>query len=130
MPAQKASQDKIPFLNIAVYLMLMAAGMGGILEIDTIFKRWAALTVLIIFSVLVTSTIDYRIYNPSRWNHAYLAGLTLLTSLLLVIRPGAIFLSLLFFILSVVAMLMFAPRLALLWIAVFAIITGINFYIH
>ena len=127
MSAQKAPRDKIPFLNIAVYLLLMAAGMGGILEIDTIFKRWAALTVLIIFSVLVTSTIDYRIYNPSRWNHAYLAGLTLLTSLLLVIRPGAIFLSLLFFILSVVAMLMFPPRLALLWIAVFAIITGINF---
>jgi len=48
MSGHSKSKDKIPFLNIAVYLMLMAAGMGGILEIDTIFKRWAALTVLIV----------------------------------------------------------------------------------
>ena len=127
MSSYSASRDRIAYLNIAAYLTLAAAGMGGILEIETIFKRWAALTVLIVFCVLLAPTIDYRIYERSHWNHAYLAGLTFLASLLLVIKPGASFLPLIFFILSVIAMLMFPLRIAVLWIAAFALISGINF---
>jgi len=127
MSSYSPSRDRIAFLNIAAYLTLAAAGMGGILEIETIFKRWAALTVLIVFCVLLVPTIDERIYERSHWNHAYLAGLTFLASLLLVIKPGASFLPLIFFILSVIAMLMFPLRIAVLWIAVFALISGINF---
>jgi PAS domain S-box-containing protein len=86
--------------------------------------RWLVLGLLAAFAVLAT----VRNVHPARnalVMHAYLAVQTAIVVLLLLIEPRLDYFAILFFLLSMQAMLWFPLRTGYSWIAVFVVLTAI-----
>jgi PAS domain S-box-containing protein len=85
--------------------------------------RWIVLGLLVVFAVLAVGLQPYP-RRDGRVAHAYLAVQSAVIVSLLLIEPGLDFFAILFFLLSLQAMLAFSLLTGFVWIAVFALLTA------
>lgn len=115
-------QDNV-LLHISAYVLLGVIATAALLNTETSAERWIIVAVLLTFTVVMTrSPVGGA---PVRDRHLYLGIQTLIVlSALILLSP---FFALLFFVLSVEAMLMLPTRTGLLWLAGFAVITTVAY---
>lgn len=111
-------QDNV-LLHISAYVLLGVIATAALLNTETTVDRWIIVAVLLTFAVVMTRSPEDD--APARDRHLYLGIQScIVLSALILLSP---FFALLFFVLSVEAMLMLPTRKGLLWIAGFAVVT-------
>jgi signal transduction histidine kinase len=116
--------SRISPLYLAGYVTLAGVGISGVLGIGSIIERWAALGLLIAFGLVLSGYRSSVEGLNSRRTQTLLALHTALVVLLLNLGREAYTFAILFYILSVVAMLENTFRVAALWVLLFILITG------
>ena len=112
------------FLNWAAYAVLAGVAVAGIVEIDKVYQRWMAVPALIAIAVLYNRTPGIGVQSNQRAAHLLLGTQTALVAYLLTLDPDSPGFPILFFILSSLAMRLLPLSAALLWVGLFALITG------
>lgn len=106
-------------LQVAAYVLLGVIATAALLNTESFTERWIIIAVLLTFAVVMTRSPENA--APAREKHLYLGIQTLIVlSALILLSP---FFALLFFVLSVEAMLLLPTRIGLLWIGGFTAIT-------
>jgi signal transduction histidine kinase len=126
MTQVRFSQRDSRLIQAAVYATLAAILIGGASSAPTPFIRWATIGLLLLFGLLFGLwPVLFPSLDRSPWPaHLYLALQTALAAALMVMSNNWTLFTILFFILSVQAVLLLPPRPALAWIAGFALVTA------
>lgn len=122
MDKQSPIHSKLNPLALTAYLTLAAVGILGVLDIDTVLMRWAAVVLLIIFGAVMS-------YDPRSRTAAHLQMgiLVLIIIVLLALNPPSYLFTLLFFIASPTSTLNLPFRSAAAWISVMSLVTILYF---
>lgn len=112
-------------MNIVGYLAILAVTILGIQTIENGLTRIIGIALLVVFTILFALLPDSQ---KQSWRmHLHLGMMTLIVAGLLTIEPGWSVFPMLFFVLSPTAMMSFSPKIGMLWILGFTIVTGIGF---
>jgi signal transduction histidine kinase len=108
--------------NGIIYLTLISVAVGGVGQFPTPLGRAIVGGLLLLLAILLAVFQPHACHSPSQ-NTIGMSILTLVTSCLIIISPGWSVFPILFFILAPIATTAFPIRRALLWIAIFVLIT-------
>ncbi len=117
---------RLAFLSLTAYLTLAGVTIGGVLAVPLILDRWLAMSVLVIFGILISRFPDIENAQKIRSASIIMALQTILVIILLQYQEASAIFAILFFILSVTAGLYFQFRYSLLWIALFIAIIAVS----
>lgn len=125
MSQEIMSRRETTVFRLAWFLTLGLAAVFALTQTTSAILRWVDIAVL-----LVMAFVQFRMpeeESPDWHFHAYLAVQGILASVLLFLQPGWTMFPLLFFPLSVQAMLRFTQGPAMAWIAAFTLVTAGSF---
>jgi signal transduction histidine kinase len=118
---------RVTFFDLAAYVTLGAVAAVGIFEIPYLLYRWLAMGMLILVGILISRTVTTDDSLDPRQTQLSLALQTLMVSGMLAFTPGSSVFVILFYVLSVEAMLTNSFRVGLLWLGVFGLVSALNF---
>ncbi len=114
-------------LTLVAYITIAGAGTVGIIDIGSTLMRWGALAILICIAIARERFWVTKEAGQDVRAHLFLGVETALVCGLLAVVPGSSYFPIIFFVLSVDAMLAYPLRVAAVWILLFCLISGVNF---
>ena len=127
MSIQTFPSNRMAFFDLAAYFTIAAVAAVGILEIPYLLYRWLAMIGLILIGVLFSRTVTHGETLDTLQKQISLAIQTLLVSILLAFTAGSSVFVILFYLLSAQAMLVNSFKVGLLWLAIFSLVSAVNF---
>jgi len=126
LPVRLSRRDAI-WVQLGVFAILAAIAIAGVGSTPTPLARAATIALLLVFGVALTLSGNdgFRARTPAWTAHLFLIVETAATAGLMYLSDNWSLYTVLFFILSMQAALLFPPRLALAWIAGFVAISAI-----
>lgn len=119
------SRREDTIFQVAGYVIIGVAAIVGMNSAPSTAIRWITAVLLLVIALL--QTFWGREVGPLWRRHLYLGVQGLLVAVLLFLQPGWTMFPVLYFPLSVQAVLMLSPRLGAYWIVAYTLAVGVSF---
>jgi signal transduction histidine kinase len=110
------------------YLAILAVTILGFRFFEPGIQKVLGIVLLAIFTILFAMMPDRE--EPAWKLHLYMAMMTAIVAVLLVIEHDRGVFPMLFFILSPIAMMIFPQRIGMFWVGIFTLVTAVVFFIY